>query len=67
MSEQINKLKIETTVKVVKRGARKPDNPLLHAFRNAKSAAAEIARFIANDSSFNVPADVSRFLDEFGR
>jgi hypothetical protein len=56
--------------KIIAKAENKADvkpHPLLFAFLNAKSAATEIARAIAEDSGHHTPSVVRKFIDEFGR
>jgi hypothetical protein len=55
------------TIKKKEDKAQIKPHPLLFAFLNAKSAATEIARAIAEDSGQQTPSVVRKFIDEFGR
>jgi hypothetical protein len=58
---------IEVRKKDQNGGGGKPSHALYFAFANAKSATIEVARQIIKDLGINAPADVRRFVDEFGR
>lgn len=45
----------------------KPVHPIYRTFNDVKSAAINLARLIADDCGKDAPADVLRFIDEFGQ
>lgn len=53
--------------KIIKKEAQKPTHRLYFTFNEIKSAAIVLAREIVSEEKENAPADVRRFLDEFGR